>query len=640
MPQRIEDDRDSSVIGEGHRPSPAGDSQVPKTPERGFDPLDIYRERQRPQRMQALPRLARTALRLARAASPKLFVVVVVMSATGAALLGLQVVLGKVAIAQILAQSRGDADIGVVLPVVVALVAASALSGLASAAQTQLQRLLAERVQRNMWSAILGVTTSVPLATFESPSFFDDLQRVRTNALAQPTSMTQGLLNLIAGLLAVVGLGIAVALIQPLLLVVLLLGTGPLWLITRRSGRLEFDFAVDQTPRARLRFYLGELLSGRNEAKEIRAFALGPTISERWDVEYAAYLEDLSRHVRRRIGLALLSAVVTIVVTALAIGLLLRLVFNGDLALASAAAGLIAVRLLAGRFQLIFSGVGAIFEAGLFLADFESFVARRPPPRAMPSTARPPFKELRLDDVHFRYPGASREALRGIDLHIDRGEVVALVGENGSGKTTLAKLLGLLFDPSSGRLTWDGEDTREFDIEAARTHVGVIFQDFIRYQLSARENISFGRTGAAATDERVASSAQASGAASFLDRLPDGYATGLGKEYVGGVDLSLGQWQRVALARAFFRDAAFLILDEPTASLDARAEHELFEHVRRLAEGRSLLLISHRFSTVMMADRIYVLHDGEIVESGSHAELLALEGRYAELFELQARSYR
>ncbi len=641
MPERIEssqpDDEDA-----GRAPGPAqtaGSERDQAHP--GFDPLDLFRAgREQPRSLRRLPSLCLTAVRIARSASPRLFVALIALSVVAAAVLGLQVLLGKAAIAGVLDQERTDRNLAAALPAVVGLVAASALGGVASAAQAQCQRLLSEQVEMTMWSSILDVTTSVGLEVFESPRFFDHLQRVRTNALTQPAAMTQGLAGLIGGVLAVVGLAVGLLAIEPVLVPILLAGGGPLWLITRRSGRLEFDFAIAQTPIARLRFYLAEVMYGRDEAKEIRAFELGATLKGRWQQAYSSFLRDLARHVRRRLMLAVVGALVTVGVTTLAVAVLLYSIFEGDLPLASAGAALIAVRLLAGRFQQLFTGIGSIFEAGLFLSDFESFLARRPVTSGCSGPQPQMFDELRLEDVHFRYPGSERDVLEGVSLTIRRGEVIALVGENGSGKTTLAKLLAQLFEPSAGRITWDGVDTQLLDAGATRRHVGIIFQDFIRYQLSARENIVFGRMEAADGLDAVRAAARAGGADGFISRLPAGYETGLGKEFSGGYDLSVGQWQRMALSRAFFRDAGFLVLDEPTASLDARSEHELFEHVRALAHGRSLLLISHRFSTVMSADRIYVLHDGRITEEGSHAELIELDGRYAELFELQARSYR
>lgn len=238
------------------------------------------------------------------------------------------------------------------------------------------------------------------------------------------------------------------------------------------------------------------------------------------------------------------------------------------------------------------------------------------------------------------YPGSSRVALRGVTLHIEPGEVVALVGANGSGKTTLAKLLAGLYLPASGAITWDGTDTRDVDRRELLSRTAIVFQDFIRYNLSAADNIALGRHERAGDTEAIVGAAVQAGADADISALPEGYQTLLGPAFIDGTDLSLGQWQRLAIARTFFRDAPLVILDEPTAALDARAEHELFGKIGELFDGRSVLLISHRFSTVRSADRIYVLRDGSVVESGTHAQLMDLGGTYAELFTLQASPYQ
>jgi ATP-binding cassette subfamily B protein len=447
----------------------------------------------------------------------------------------------------------------------------------------------------------------------------------------------------LGGILGALGLAIALLAIEPLVVPLLLAAALPLWLVARKTGRLEFDFNVDQTPGERLRFYLVATLIGRDEAKELRAFGLGETLRDRWEKSYEAYLGDLRTHVRRRLLLALGGTFATVVVTVGAFALLVSFVISDRMSLADAGAAVLAIRLLGTRIEYIFKGVTALFESSLFLEDLHRFLARapaEPEPSGDGAGLRRSFEELVVDDVHFRYPESEGEALRGVSLRIRAGEVVALVGENGSGKTTLAKLLSALFTPTGGRILWDGEDVRSLDRRALRRQIGVIFQDFVRYQLTARENIGFGRAEAVDDVEAIAEAARQAGADHSLEGLPEGYETMLGKEFTGGYDLSIGQWQRIALARAFFRRAQLLVLDEPTASLDARAENELFEYVQALAHGRSVLLISHRFSTVKSADRIYVLHEGEIVEEGTHDELVANGGRYAELFELQASAYR
>ena len=610
-----------------------------------FDRQEYYLSaKTSPRSVRSLPGLARSAVQLARGASPRLFYLSAAAQILIAVLLAVQVLLGKLALEAILEATEENGSVTDALPALIGLVATGALSSFAGTFQTQAQRLLGEYVRRSTLDQTLGVTTTVELETFESPEFFDDLQRVQTNSLIQPLTLSQGLITTFGGILGAGGLTVALLVIEPLLVPMLFASALPLWLVSRATGRLEFDFNYAQTPGHRLRFYLVETLLGRAEAKEVRAFGLGVPLLRRWEESYATYVGDLRAHVRRRLLLALGGTLATVVVTSAAFALLISFVLDGRIGLAEAGAAVLAIRLLGTRIEQVFKGVTGLFESSLFLDDFHRFLERapavRPAESATAERTAPPFRELVVDDVHFAYPNADGEALRGVSMRIGAGEVVALVGENGSGKTTLAKLIGTLFTPTEGRVLWGGADARTLDRRELRRQIGIIFQDFVRYQLTARENIGYGRAEAVDDASGVAAAARQAGAHAFLERLPAGYETILGKEFTGGYDLSIGQWQRIALARAFFREADLLVLDEPTASLDARSEHELFEYVQALAHGRSVLLISHRFSTVRSADRIYVLHDGEIVEEGSHTELVAQAGRYAELFELQAAAYR
>jgi ATP-binding cassette subfamily B protein len=629
------------VAGPDDRTNGSGPSD--EEPRENFDAYGyFYAGRGSPRSLRALTSLLGSAVTLARRASPRLFAAVVAVQAVTALLLGLQVLLGKLALEAILEQAQGDGDLSVALPPLIGLAAVTAVAGLLTSGQTHLQRALGEKVQWASWTAILGVTTRVGLAEFESPSFFDHLQRVRTNALMRPLTMVTGLVQVIGGVITVAVLTIALIAIEPLLVPLLLLGALPMAWLSRRSGRVEYRFALRQTPEQRRRIYLEDILSGRDEAKEIRAFDLAPTLQRRWEESYRRYFRDLDHHIRHRLALDGASALVTAIATSASLGVLVWLVFDGRLELAAAGAALIAIRLLAGRIQIVFGGVSALYESSLFMRDLREFLARAPQP-ADPGRVFPAARamdELRVEGVSFRYPGTDRDVLSEVSLSIRVGEVIALVGENGSGKTTLAKLIAQMFEPTYGQVLWNGTDFRDLEPASIRPQIGVIFQDFVQYQLSARENVGFGRSDAVDDLDRIVSAAQRAGAHDDLIRLPDGYETTLGKEFFGGYDLSGGQWQRVALARLFFRDAPLLILDEPTASLDARAENRVFEQVQELAHGRSLLLISHRFSTVRSADRIYVLHDGRVIEAGSHDELVAHGGRYAELFELQARAYR
>ena len=329
---------------------------------------------------------------------------------------------------------------------------------------------------------------------------------------------------------------------------------------------------------------------------------------------------------------------------ALSVGTLLLvawLTLSGRVTLSQAGIAVAGVAVVGSRLTQAGYAAGSLSEASLYLDDYLAFMTLLPQAeQARPADPAPRgFGRLEVDQVSFTYPSGEQPALRDVCLHVDAGEVVALVGENGSGKTTLAKLLAGLYLPDQGRVLWDGTDVATVDPDQLRRSVAVIFQDFIRYHLPARDNIGLGRVEAIDDLGAVRAAASQAGAHDFLAALRAGYETMLGPEFIGGTDLSIGQWQRVALARAFFRDAPFIILDEPTAALDPKAEHELFDRIRSLLADRTVLLISHRFSSVRSADRIYVLADGRVAEDGTHEQLMARRGRYAELFTLQADAY-
>ncbi|GAB3022469.1 HlyB/MsbA family ABC transporter [Nocardioides flavus (ex Wang et al. 2016)] len=603
-----------------------------------FDPVSVHvAARSQRRSWSRLVRLVRSSLALVRVSGRRHFSALVCLQVAAAAALAFQVLAVQSLLSAVLAAEEGatvDAAIGPIL-LLAGLTATTAVLGVC---QSQLQRVLGELVARTMWGRVLRVATGVDLYHFETPAFYDHLERVQTHAVGRPYQVTQGLLAMAGATVASIGLGVALASISPLLLVLVAAGGVPVLLTSRRESRLEFGFSVQQTAVLRERTYLALVQTGRDEAKEVRAFGLGDWLRSRFDDSYERYLGALRRHAARRTVLALVGQLGSAAILAGTLLVLVRLVSQGSIGVAEAGAAVVAMRLLAGQVQSLFRGMQVIFESGLFLDDLDRFLelGRSFVDQSRGVEAPVSFGTIRVDDVRFSYPGSSVEALRGISLELHAGEIVAVVGENGSGKTTLAKLLAGLYRPASGRITWDGSHIDDFRPGSLRERISVTFQDFVRYAFSGAENIAVGRVEEAASDDRVRRAAHVAGADDVLEALPHGYDTLLSRLFSGGVDLSGGQWQRVALARSFFRDAPLMILDEPSAALDPRAEHALFSSLRDVLDGRTALFISHRFSTVRGADRIVVMDAGTVVEEGTHSELMAAGGLYADLYRLQS----
>jgi ATP-binding cassette subfamily B protein len=515
----------------------------------------------------------------------------------------------------------------------------------ATVAQREQQVILGEHVQKHTTGRVLDVSTTVELIDYDRPAFHDRLQRARVNANIRPMQITNGVLGLLGSGAAVVAVGAALLWIEPLVVVVIVVGGIPSLFLNRLSSKLMHAFSVRQTPNDRRRGYLYQVLTRKEEAQEVRAFGSGDYLRDEHDRLYDERINDLRSILRRRMLYGMVVGVTTAAVTLGAITMLLVFVRTGRIEVGDAAAALGAVILLAGRIRGLMGSTGSLYEGALFLKDFTDFVDIDPsessasPSATVGENGDAPFDEIQLDGVSFTYPSRQAPSLTDISLSIRKGEVIALVGENGSGKTTLTKLLAGLYSPSEGSIKWDGKDVADIDPVVVQAHITLIFQDFARYFMTARENVAVSRFSDVDDLERVRNAARLAGVDSFLEDLPLGYESLLGSSFVGGVDLSLGQWQRIALARAYFRDAPMLILDEPTASLDPRGEYEVFQQVRRLAEGRTVVLVSHRFSSVRAADRIFVLKAGRIIEQGNHLALLAQEGLYSELFRLQAEGF-
>jgi ATP-binding cassette subfamily B protein len=586
-----------------------------------------------------LVRLVRDALALVWRAAPREFALagsLQVLAGLGAAA---QLLLAKAVLDSLLAAETGDGDFSDALVPGLLFLGLLLFLTAAQVFQREYQRLLAELTRREAQEQILAVATEVELEAFETPEFLDRFQRAQMQGQFRPLQIANGLLTMISGVVGLIAVSGVLLALEPVLMLVLLLAFIPLWLASTRNSRAFYRFFWKRTQLERRLSYLWHLMTGKDPAKELRAFDLGPYLLGEHRELYDERLGELRTLVRKRTRISLLANLAS---PAFLGGAMIYLLLSGRLSLAQVAIAAWGVYQFGQRLEGIALGAGSLYESALFIEDFASFAAMKPEVVATRPTGAAPsrFERIDVQGVSFAYPGSERLALKDVSLSIEAGQVVALVGENGSGKTTLAKLLSRLYRPSTGRILWDGEDIAGMDPTSLRDAIAVIFQDFLHYEFPARSNVAMGRVSRENDLDAIVDAARRAGAHDFIEDLPQGYDTLLSRQFHDeGKELSVGQWQLIALARAFFRDAQLLVLDEPTAALDARAEHALFERIRELAAGRSVLLISHRFSSVRDADRIFVLRHGELVEQGDHAELMQLGGLYAELFELQASAY-
>ena len=589
-----------------------------------------------------LPRLVRGAIALVWTAARRELATIVALQVLSSTGLAVEVLVARVFLGHFLRLGHGAGVSSLLLPLL-ALAGSIAVVSLAGTGASELQRLLGELVSRHAVGKVLDVSVAADLLAFETPTFHDRLQRAELNASGRPLQMTNGLITLAGSLFGIAGVGAALVFVQPLFLLMLVAAYVPVWLATTNASKVSYRRFVELIENDRRRNYIQSVLSRKEEAKEIRTFDLGSFFRDRWEDLYAWRITRMRQVMRRRLQLGIAGGLAMAALTAGAIVFLVWLVSAHRLSLAGAGAAATAILLLGTQLQGLASGAGQLFESSLFIEDFNSFVRSMPlmVARSHGGRTRPPerFELLRAEDVTFTYPSRTTPSLCDASVEVRSGEVVALVGESGSGKTTLAKVLAGLYRPEKGRVLWDGIDAATFDPHLWRERVAVLFQDFVRYFMTAQENIGVGRWQQLADLPAVEEAARRAGVESLFSGLSDGYRSLLGPEFFGGVDISGGEWQRVALARAFFRDAPFVILDEPTAALDPRSEAALFASIRELFEDRATLLISHRFSSVRSADRIYVLDAGRVVEGGTHGELMSLGGLYAELFTLQAALY-
>ena len=510
------------------------------------------------------------------------------------------------------------------------------LAGLVSEAQAQ-------AVTDHISDILHAKSAEVDLAYYESPEYHDTQHRAQQQAPFRPPRIVRGLLQAGQSSISLVAMAGLLCSFHWGMALVLGVAAIPGVLVRLRFSRKLYQWERDRTPAERRAWDYHWLLTTDTPAKELRLFDLGALFRRRFrELRLQLRQEQLQMSTRRS-----LSELPTQVLGTLAVfgccGFIAYRAVEGVITLGSLVMYFQAFQRGQGFLQELLGSLAGLYEDNLFLTNLYEFLDLKPKV-IEPSQAKPFPPALRagivFDHVCFQYDNATRKAVDDVALAIRPGEQIALVGENGSGKTTLTKLLCRLYDPTHGAITVDGVDLREFSTVALRRQMSVIFQDYVHYHLSARENVWFGNTDLAADDERIVAAARKSGADEVVARLPQGYATILGKWFERGEELSVGEWQKVALARAFLREAQILVLDEPTSALDAQAEAEVFGKFRQLAAGRTAILISHRFSTVRQADCIYVMDKGRIIESGHHDTLIRRGGRYAQMFELQARNYR
>lgn len=515
-------------------------------------------------------------------------------------------------------------------------------TGLLTRGIDYLDALLADKYVRHVSIQVMKHASSLDLIAYEDPVFYDRLERARVQATDR-LGMIQSIGRLIQQVITAGSFSVAIFIYSPWLLLLLIVGILPAFVGESHFAFLGYAKNFRQTPAKRELDYLRVLGGSREAAKELKLFGLKDFLVNRFTrLSDQIYAEDVGLARRRLTAGSLLGMVGTAGYYGAYVYIVWRTV-AGALSFNTMAFLTGAIMQASTSIQQIFSTLSSIADQALFLTDLLAFFAMRPTIRSKPNALpapRPITHGFEFRHVSFRYPGTSRFVLNDLNLWLRPHERVALIGENGEGKTTLVKLMTRLYDPTEGQVLLDGVDLREYDLDDLYREIGVIFQDFMHYEMTARENIAVGKIEEINNLALLKAAADKSMADDVVRKLQGAYEQQLGRRFENGVDLSGGEWQKLALARAYLRDAQVLILDEPTAALDARSEFEVFQRFAELTEGKTALFISHRFSTVRMADRIIVLQNGRIAEDGDHDQLFRLGGRYAEMFELQAASYR
>jgi ATP-binding cassette subfamily B protein len=541
----------------------------------------------------------------------------------------------------------GAADLETSFRPVLVLILIAAGVALTAAVLRVLTTLVGEvqslRVTDRVHDTLHAKSIEIDLSYYENSEYHDTLHRAQLEAPHRPTRIVNGIATVVqSGISLIAVMALVLSFHWSVALILLAAGIPGMFVRVQYSRRL-YRLQRHQTTTQRRTRYFNAILTTEPYAKELRLFGLGDLFRNRFSELARRVRQERLQLVARRSTLEFVAQVFAVAAVFGIFLVVARRTLSGELTVGDMVMYFGAFQRAQEFLRDFLGGLAGLYDDNLFLTDLNTFLTLEPnvaePPKPVPFP-RPMRHGIRVDHLHFRYPGSSRVVLEDISFDIRPGEHVALVGENGSGKTTLVKLLCRLYDPDSGSITIDGVDLREMQTVALRNEIAVVFQDYAKYHLTARENVWLGNVALPPESPDVERAAAQTGADRIIDRLPNRWETILGRQFDQGMELSIGEWQKVALARAFLRDSQIIVLDEPTASLDARAEAEVFERFHELTRGRTAILISHRLSTVRMVDRIFVMRGGRIVESGAHDDLVEQGGAYAELFELQAKHYR